>query len=250
MHDFFDIEPSRPRVADPSSASKAAAAEELRAARQRARLSLRDVAEQTGLSRGYLSKAENGRLVPSWDVLVRIAAAYGREPRLRLLSIQSGLLDAARALITKTPRQRLAEQEQDPERALQRLVDHGVSFVVSGAVAAILQGLPMIADELSVKVRDDDDNLTAVVHTLMASHVLYREFDPDEMRAECGRTWLVSWCEVRFELVPELPDAVDVMIGDTAAGGFSIPVLPLTTLVATDRDVADVFQQVQAVLAG
>ena len=55
----------------------------------------------------------------------------------------------------------------------------------------------------------------------------------------------MSWCEVTFHLVPELPEALEMPVG-----GVTIPVVPLTMLVAADRDVSDVFRAVQAVLAG
>ena len=155
MLDVFDTAPdprtgTRTRTrAGGRSASAAAAGEELRAARQRASLSLREAAERVGITGGYLSKAENGHAVPSWDVLVRIAAAYGREPRLRLLPLKDDLATAARGMVAKTPQQRLAGQDVDPERALGRPVECGVSFVVTGEVAAVLQGLPMTVDGLS-----------------------------------------------------------------------------------------------------
>lgn len=222
-----------------------AVGEELRSARQRAQLSLRDAAEQVGISRGYLSRAENGAVVPSWDMLVRIAAAYRRVPRLRLLPVVDDLEARARAMVTQSPLQRLSGHEQMPEDALHRLVVGGMAFVVTGAVAAVLQGLPMAIDEMTVLVRNDDENLAALVTVLMAAHTLYRELAADEMRRACDRPWLVGWCEIMFELVEELPDAVEL-----AVGHLSVPVVPLTMLVAGDRDVADVFQAVQTVLAG
>jgi transcriptional regulator with XRE-family HTH domain len=218
---------------------------ELRLARERANLSLRDAAEKAGVSRGYLSKAENGKVVPSWEMLVRIAAVYGREPRLRLLSLQDDLLARTKQMAAKTPLQRLAGHKPNPQSAIFRLVDAGVACVIAGAAAAVLQGLPMTIDRLVVLVRDNDDNLAALVDMLMTAHVLFRELDPDDMRVECERQWLVDWCETEFILVPDLPEAVQLSFGSAV-----ISALPLTLLAGSDSDVADVFQAVRTVLAG
>ena len=234
--DFVDPEPAR---------STAGVGDELRLARERANLSLREAADKAGVSRGYLSKAENGKVVPSWEMLVRIAAAYGREPRLRLLSLQDDLLARTKQMVNQAPLRRLSGQRPNPQAAIFRLIDAGVACVISGAAAAVLQGLPMTIDRLSVLVRDDDDNLAALVDMLMSAHVLFRELDADEMRAECERHWLVDWCETEFILVPELPDAQELAFGTAV-----IAVLPLTLLAGSDSDVADVFQAVRTVLAG
>ena len=247
MTGFFDDEEPSPGDATAVAAPPVAAAvgKELRAARERTRLSLRTAAARIGISRGYLSKAENGHVAPSWDVLTRIAAAYDCEPRLRLLRSRDSIEALARSMATMTPRQRLAGHENEAEPALRLLVEHAVAFVVTGAVAGVLQGLPMTIDELLVAVRGDDDTMTALVDVLMRATVLYRELEPDEMRRECAGTWLVGWCSVRFEVVDELPDATDVMVGD-----MPVPVLPLTVLVAQDRDAGDVFDTVRSILSG
>jgi transcriptional regulator with XRE-family HTH domain len=44
---------------------------------------LREAAKRAGLDFTYLSKIENNREVPSWDMLKKLLNAYGAEPDLR-----------------------------------------------------------------------------------------------------------------------------------------------------------------------
>jgi transcriptional regulator with XRE-family HTH domain len=242
--DFFDVEPQdgSERVATYA----ATVGSELRAAREAAGLSLRTLAEQVGVSRGYLSRAENGHVVPSWPVLERIATAYGCEPRLRLIPSRESIEAQARAMATMTPLQRLGVQGHGPTNVLGLLSDCAIKFVVTGAVAGVVQGLPMRLAELSVAVLDTDENLEAVGLALQRSSLVFREADPDELREWCAeRSWTINWCDVRINPVDELPPATDV-----ALGSLVIQVVPLTLLVAQDHDAADVFDRVRSVLAG
>ena len=70
---------SDPVVAVPTTdgAARAMLGGRLRAARERARLSTRDLAARAGVSAGFISQLENGKCGVSVSVLKRIAAAVG-----------------------------------------------------------------------------------------------------------------------------------------------------------------------------
>lgn len=55
---------------------------ELRALRVAHRLTLAEVAEQTGISVSFLSDVERGRTDPSLETLRKLAASYGMELRV------------------------------------------------------------------------------------------------------------------------------------------------------------------------
>jgi transcriptional regulator with XRE-family HTH domain len=221
--------------------------EELRGARHRAQLSLRTLADRSGITHGYLSKVENGHTVPSWDVLVRIAEVLECEPHLRLLPATASMTARVRAMAGMTPQQRLGGHEVEPEDSLQLLAASGLSYVVTGAVAGVLHGLPMTIEEMSVVVEDDEATATRLVDLLMQTGGLFREVDPEELRAMCSEgSWPLGWCNVRFDLAEQLPEAITVSVGD-----LMVPLLPLPALVAQDRDAADVFDVVRSLgLAG
>jgi hypothetical protein len=178
--------------------------------------------------------------------LERIAAAYGYEPRLRLIPSRESIEAQARIMATMTPLQRLGVQGLGPTYALGLLTDCSIEFVVTGGVAGVVQGLPMRADELSVAVLDTATNLEAVGLALQRAALVFREADADELREWCAeRTWSINWCDVRLSPVPELPPATAITLGPLV-----VPVVPLTLLVAQDHDAADVFDRVRSILAG
>ncbi|WP_411104243.1 helix-turn-helix domain-containing protein [Streptomyces sp. cmx-4-9] len=72
---------ARERDPDPDPATACSAAvvvgQRIKWTRQRAGLSLREVSDRSGLSKGYLSQVEGGRCNPTLNTLVRIAAVLG-----------------------------------------------------------------------------------------------------------------------------------------------------------------------------
>ena len=82
-------------VADPWHEGVAALGEFIRAQRQQARLSLRDLAERARVSNPYLSQVERGLHEPSVRVLKSIASALGISAETLLA--QAGLLDDTEA---------------------------------------------------------------------------------------------------------------------------------------------------------
>ena len=71
------ISDSTAAVTLPTESAKDELGERLRTARERARLSTRDVAARAGVSAGFISQLENGKRGASVAVLKRISAAVG-----------------------------------------------------------------------------------------------------------------------------------------------------------------------------
>ncbi|MFD3326669.1 helix-turn-helix domain-containing protein [Streptomyces sp. NPDC058701] len=67
----LDVEP------DKACSAAVVVGQRIRWTRQRAGLSLREVSDRSGLSKGYLSQVEGGRCNPTLNTLVRIAAVFG-----------------------------------------------------------------------------------------------------------------------------------------------------------------------------
>lgn len=71
--------------------------------------------------------------------------------------------------------------EADSEAILKVLVDHGVDFVVIGASAAILQGVPIAATlDLDVSAASTKANLKRLAAALHELEARLRLPDPDE----------------------------------------------------------------------
>jgi transcriptional regulator with XRE-family HTH domain len=222
---------------------------EIRAVRTRAGLSLAEVARRANLSVGCLSRLENDRHLPTWSTLARVAAALECEPQLKLVAARSSIAAMQERLGRMTPEQRLSAQDPDPTDALWTFAESGIRFVVGGAVAALIQGLPMVVDRVVILMPDDDEALAQLADLFLQKGVLFRDVDLDELRSLCeeaiDRPWCVRWCDVVIRLVEELPAAVDVSVG-----GMSLPLLPIADLLADDPDVAHVVEVIQAAPRG
>jgi transcriptional regulator with XRE-family HTH domain len=109
-----------------STSRVASLGEYLRDQRKGAELSLRQLAEQAGVSNPYLSQVERGLRKPSAEVLNKIAAAL--QISAEHLYVQAGLLDEASAPVAQT----LAAIKADPAltaRQRQTLIDIYSAFV-------------------------------------------------------------------------------------------------------------------------
>jgi transcriptional regulator with XRE-family HTH domain len=56
-----------------------------KAMRQKRELTLRQVSEQTGVSQSFIWKVERGKVLPSLDVVIRLAKFYGFSLELQLI---------------------------------------------------------------------------------------------------------------------------------------------------------------------
>src|SRR5690349_18892711 len=115
--------------------------EVLRAARERHGWSLSELAAQTGLSSGYLSRIESGSRDPSWATLRRIAAAWNLEPLVHLVAPEEERRAKAATLGQLDPDERLARLNYPVFAAAITLVTAVPDAALTGAGAAVLQGV-------------------------------------------------------------------------------------------------------------
>ena len=208
-----------------------------RHARTQTGLSQRELAARAGVSSSLVTRLERDGANPSWRTLVRIAAAMQRRPELRLVPDENAVASAEAALGGSTPIERLRNQRVNILRAIATFADAGVPFVVSGVVAALLQGFPTPADELHVIIHDTDDALMRLQRVLRAEQVLFREIALEELRSIVQRAWAIGDCDVTITLVAELPAAVTVEL----TPHYSVQVVPPATLLA-DEEVASMLE--------
>src|SRR5207253_770592 len=109
--------------------------ETLRAARERRGMSLRELAADTGLTPGYLSKIEVGDREPSLATLRRIAAVWDLQPLLHLVSTQEVRQEKAGVLNGLDPDERLYRQNPAVADAAVALIAAVPQAVLVGAVA-------------------------------------------------------------------------------------------------------------------
>lgn len=126
-----------------------------------------------------------GLTSPSWETLTRLLAAAGFELRVDLelrAPQRSRLLDDVGRILRLGPAQRLEEVRNvnrfvqpraesrpaplDPERLITTLAQHGVRFVLIGALAARLHGFPRVTAVADIKPARDQDNLTRLAAAL------------------------------------------------------------------------------------
>jgi transcriptional regulator with XRE-family HTH domain len=87
----------------------------IRAQRLASELSLRDLADRTGISNAYLSQLERGRHEPSLSVLKAISGALGVP--LESLLARAGVLDGERPVVRGTEEAILTDPElSEPQR--------------------------------------------------------------------------------------------------------------------------------------
>lgn len=209
--------------------------------RERNGMSLLDLSNATRMSVGYLSRLENGHREPTLAALRRIAAVVDREPMVVFVHQSSRVLERYEAMCAQSPMRRLYDASAFAFDAIVCLrAALGDAVVVSGAAAAVAQGLPLPVDDvLAVVVRDDDEVITRLVEVLMRQFALYRELSPDEYRRVPPRAWPIAGCDVTVILAAAMPATVAVDLGDCTVGMATLP-----ELVRSDEKVAEVFRQV------
>jgi transcriptional regulator with XRE-family HTH domain len=165
------------------------AAELLRQARTRARLSQRALARRAGTAQSVIARIERGLTSPTWATLERLLAAAGTHS-----SPASDLLADVSHMLSLTPEQRLAGVRNlsaffaaarridsaagkrvsegpvsipiDPERIFRTLARHKVRFVLIGALAAGLQGFPRASHDADITPAPDPENLQRLAAAL------------------------------------------------------------------------------------
>ena len=187
----------------------------LRRARERRGLTVTRLAALAGLSPSFVTRLERDTMNPTWRTIQRLAQALECTPLLRLAPDQAAVAGAQALVAHATPLQLLLRQPVNAVPALDWLAHFKVPHVVTGAVAALLQGFPTPVVDLRVSVRDDDTSLTALGQLLLSQQLLFGELEPDELRdIVAARSWTVGDCEVWVTLTDELPRSTSIDLGD------------------------------------
>lgn len=208
--------------------------EVLRAARERRGWSLSELAAETGLSPGHLSRIETGGREPSWATLRLIAGVWNLEPLLHLVATEAERRTKAAALSHLEPEERLARLNFpvfDAAMILARSVDDAA---LTGAAAALLQGVSIDVERLEAVVPDTDRAIEQLVRLVMRSFCLYEELPPDAFRALGRVEWVVREADAVIRLAAELPPTLRMTLD-----GIPVSVVALPHLLATDPVVAD-----------
>lgn len=188
----------------------------LRLEREAAGLSVTDLATRAGTTPATLTRVERATHSASLELAERAFAALGL--RLRLATERLADLDAELDRLALTPvAQRL---DRSGLAHLLRNIE-GFPFVVDGALAASLHGIPLPLDTLDIAVAWSD---VEVFNRWLLRRFAYRwhersqefrmlDLDP---RSPGPHYWNTSFGKVRAEMCDELPDSVERIVGDTA----------------------------------
>jgi transcriptional regulator with XRE-family HTH domain len=186
----------------------------LRRARERRGLAVRELATAAGLSPGFLSRVELDQANPTWRTIRDLAAALRAEPQLRLIPEEAAVAKTAALVADKSPLGRLLAQPVNAFTPLSCFVQYKVAFVVTGSVAALLQGLPTPVQDLEIVVLDSDDALLALQQLLLDQLLLFQELEVDELREIVQRSWAIGECAVGIVVAAELPASQPISLDD------------------------------------
>ena len=129
------------------------------------------------------------------------------------------------------------------ERIFRTLNEHGVDYVLIGALAATMHGSPLRTDDVDVCPRSSEDNLTRLAAALRALSA--EEYDPgrgelvtrawDAATFATDSTWILGTAAGRLDLVFR-PDGT-AGYEDLVRGAVELAVDDLTLRVASLEDV-------------
>lgn len=131
----------------------------------------------------------------------------------------------------------------DPERIVRLLAEHGVDYVLIGALAARLQGFPRLTADVDITPAPDPENLARLAAALRELDArVYTEGVPEGMAFDCsGATlaraelWNLMTSAGRLDLAFR-PAGTDGY-GDLAGGAVRFEVFGVELLAANLRDI-------------
>jgi transcriptional regulator with XRE-family HTH domain len=130
----------------------------LRQARRRAGLNQSELARRTGMAQPAVARIEAGGRVPRVDTLEALLRACGQSLVVALRMGTEVDREPIRALLKRSPLDRMAGSGLRAARILQVLAARRVRFVVVGAAAERLQGSPVVPDSVELTVAADATN--------------------------------------------------------------------------------------------
>jgi hypothetical protein len=132
------------------------------------------------------------------------------------------------------------------EQVLKALTEAGVEFVVVGGVSAVLQGVPVVTQDLDLCYRRTPDNVRRMASALRPFRPKLRGLPEgvpnvvDERMFQMGTNFTLDLEGEDLDLLAEMSgiggyDDVAPGVIDLEVGGHPVRVLPLDRLIATKR---------------
>jgi hypothetical protein len=132
------------------------------------------------------------------------------------------------------------------EKVLEALTQAGVEFVVVGGVSAVLQGVPVVTQDLDLCYRRTPDNVRRLAGALRAFHPKLRGLPEgvpnivDERTFQMGTNFTLDLEGEDLDLLAEMSgiggyDDVAPTVLELEVDGHPVRVLPLDRLIATKR---------------
>ncbi len=189
------------------------------AQRNRANLSQARLAERAGVSQQKLSKIERGAVNVSLATVQQIFASLGQQLRVEAVPLRSDMdIDIDRGISVTAE---VRAQEVDQHRTLLRTLGD-IPFVITGRLAAFVQGAPMVGPAWIdiVIARGNLDELAVVMDS---GRLHCRRWnarandwgsDISDPRVPGIQRWIIGRSDTRIRFVDELPDTIDVQVGD------------------------------------
>jgi transcriptional regulator with XRE-family HTH domain len=208
------------------------------------RLAQATVAERAGTTQQQVSLVERGLAQPTTALLDRLFGALDLQVRVDPEPIGTDS-DAEIARYERFTEADRAEWLLRYERTLRRL--DGMPYVLTGRLAAFVQGVPVDAPRLDLAVVEEDlGRWSDWFQSQFTQRWNERWHDyggllVDPRIAHLPMRWEVGYDEVRFEIGAALPDAVSVTCGE-----LPVRVRPLGDLEADYSDLHRVMQRIRS----
>jgi transcriptional regulator with XRE-family HTH domain len=167
----------------------------IREQREQARISMRQLAQQAGVSNPYLSQIERGLRKPSADILQQIAK--GLRISAEALYVQAGILED-RPADTGVRSALLADAELS-ERQKQVLIEIYESFRKENAAAAEAQAAEVAAQAAEVEAAAEAAAAEAAVAEATATAATEATAEAAAQAADDGRPSRTSWSAATAE---------------------------------------------------
>jgi len=226
----------------------------LREARRRSELTQAQVASRAGVHVSLVSAYERGRRAPGVALLERLLAAAGLQLSVALEPLGADLDARVRQALAATPGERVYPLQLALADLPELLAE--VPFIVEGLTAALLQGAPVPAPRIDVRIPDDDQALERAGRALEA-HGARVWLDENGRHVAVGRhayalreldpsRWMVGLEEYQFRLAPA--DQLQVR-NWVEVDGVRLPVLGLWELESADPAVSRVLARTRELAA-
>ena len=206
------------------------------------------MAERLGVTQQWLSKVERGTAHPTLATVERMFAALDLQLRVEVEPLGIGLDEEIDRYSGLPEAERIEELDMACGSLLNRFRDGegALPYVISGRVAAFVQGAPARMTHLDLAVAERDLGRFAAIMTKANCRRWddqwvdwgYSSADP---RRPGPMRWSLGLTEFRMEVSDDLPDALEIRIGT-----WDLRVRPLAELEIDHPDVGRIMRRVRA----